>query len=65
MRTTMPAPEAVDVVSPIPGLADDPIVVAGKTMGRPLRNLNGLRAIVCERARLADIRIHGVWLRFA
>ena len=64
-RTIMLAPEAVDVLSlTIPGLADNPSAVPGKTRGRPMRNLNDLRAIVCERARLADIRIHGVRLRF-
>ena len=63
-RTTKLALEGVDVLSPIPGLADNPSAVPGKTRGRPMRNLNDLRAIVCERARLADIRIHDVRLRF-
>ena len=62
-QTFMPAPEAVEVLSPTPGLADNSNAVSGMTGDRPMRNLNDVRAIAWERARLADIRIYDGRLR--
>ena len=59
-RTIVLAPEAVEVLSRIPRLADNPHVIPGKIRGRPMRNLNDPWDIVCERAGLADMRIHDV-----
>ena len=59
-RMIVLAPEAVDVLSRIPRLADNPHVIPGKIRGRAMRNLNDPWDIVCERAGLADMRIHDV-----
>ena len=59
-RTITLTPEAVDVLSRIPRLEDNPHVIPGNIRGRPMRNLNDPWEIVCERAGLADMRIHDV-----
>ena len=57
-RTIVLSPEAVSVLRRIPRLADNPHVIPGKIRGRPMRNLNDPWEIVCERAGLADMRLH-------
>ena len=59
-RTISLPPEAVNVLSRIPRLADNPHVISGKIRGRPMRNLNDPWEIVCERAGLAGLRIHDI-----
>ena len=36
----------------------NPFVIPGKVKGRPTRNLNDPREVVCDRARLTGVRIH-------
>ena len=59
-RTIVLAPEAVEVLSRIPRLPDNPFVIPGKIKGKPMRNLNDPWELVCERARLTDMHIHDV-----
>ncbi len=64
-RTIVLSPEAAWVLRRLPRLADNPHVIPGKINGRPMRNLNDPWEIVCERAGLADLRIHDVRHAFA
>ena len=57
-RTITLSAEAVSVLSRIPRLADNPFVIPGKIKGKAMRNLNDPWDIVCERAGLADMRLH-------
>ena len=57
-RTISLAPEAVAVLSRIPRLPDNPFVIPGRIKGKAMRNLNDPWEIVCDRAGLADMRIH-------
>ena len=57
-RTISLAPEAAAVLSRIPRAPDNPFVIPGRIKGKAMRNLNDPWEIVCDRAGLADMRIH-------
>ncbi len=57
-RTISLSPEAVSVLSGIPRVDGNPFVIPGKIRGKAMRNLNDPWEIVCERAGLADMRLH-------
>ena len=57
-RTISLSPEAAAVLSGIPRLPDNPFVIPGKIKGKAMRNLNDPWEVICERARLEDMRLH-------
>ena len=57
-RTISLSQEAAGVLAAIPRIEGNPYVIPGKVEGKHLRNLNDPWEIVCERAKLKDLRIH-------
>ncbi len=52
------SPEAVDVLAGIPRIEGNPYVIPGKIRGAHMRNLNDPWEVICERAGIADMRLH-------
>ena len=57
-RTISLSPEAVQVLAAIPRVDGNPFVIPGRIKGKAMRNLNDPWEIVCERAKLENLRIH-------
>ena len=57
-RTISLSPEAAGVLAAIPRVDGNPFVIPGRIRGKAMHNLNDPWEIVCERARLEDLRIH-------
>ena len=64
-RTVALSPEAVDVLAGIPRIEGNPYVIPGKIGGAHMRNLNDPWQVICERAGIADMRLHDCRHSFA
>ena len=59
------SPEAVDVLANIPRVEGNPWVIPGKKAGTHMRNLNDPWELICERAKIEDMRLHDCRHSFA
>ena len=58
-RTNSLSPEAAAVLAAVPRVVGNPQVIPSKVAVRAMRNLNDPWELICERAGLEDVRIHG------
>ncbi|MXW84983.1 MAG: tyrosine-type recombinase/integrase [Boseongicola sp. SB0667_bin_21] len=64
-RTVPISPEVAEVLANIPRVEGNPHVIPGKLKGRHMRNLNDPWDLICERAKIANARLHDCRHSFA